>query len=222
VDGRAVFSTVGANVVGAGIAAASDCGAGEGFCQIRLARTITRPASATSVSTFERVRFEAGGDAIRARLARTFLMCLVDGRFYSAPRRSARVPPSIASPTVLIHSPPGETAQMTPDEFRAAGHRIVDWIADYRATVESRPVMAQTKPGEIKAKCIETLRQAGAVVDAKAPSDAGAFKSWLRQISQHVAEAATEGGVLGIGGVPVSEAEKATLTEISSALKLAA
>jgi len=82
--------------------------------------------------------------------------------------------------------------------------------------------LAGSKPGEIKAKCIETLRQAGAVVDAKAPSDAGAFKSWLRQISQHVAEAATEGGVLGIGGVPVSEAEKATLTEISSALKLAA
>ena len=24
---------------------------------------------------------------------------------------------------------------MTPDEFRAAGHQIVDWIADYRATV---------------------------------------------------------------------------------------
>ena len=39
---------------------------------------------------------------------------------------------------------------MTPDEFRAAGHKIVDWIADYRATIESRRVMAQTKPGEIK------------------------------------------------------------------------
>ena len=48
------------------------------------------------------------------------------------------------------------------------------------------------------------------------------FKSWLRQVSQHVAEAAKEGGFLGIGGVAVSEAEKATLTEISSALKLAA
>ncbi len=150
-DGRAVFSTVGANVAGAGIAAASDCGAGADLGDIRLARKIARPASATSVSTFERVRFEGGGDAIRARLARTFLMCLVDGSFYSAPRRSARLA-SIASPTVLIHSPPGETAQMTPDEFRAAGHRIVDWIADYRATVESRPVMAQTKPGEVKAK----------------------------------------------------------------------
>jgi hypothetical protein len=78
------------------------------------------------------------------------------------------------------------------------------------------------EPAEIKAKCIETLRQAGAVVDARAPGDAAAFKGWLRQISQHVAEASKEGGFLGIGGVPVSEAEKATLTEISSALKLAA
>ena len=78
------------------------------------------------------------------------------------------------------------------------------------------------KPTEIKAKCIETLRQAGAVVDAKAPGDAAAFKGWLRQISQHVAEASKEGGFLGIGGVRVSEAEKATLNEISSALKLAA
>jgi hypothetical protein len=78
------------------------------------------------------------------------------------------------------------------------------------------------KPAEIKARCIETLRQAGAVVDARAPSDAAAFKSWLRQISQHVAEATKEGGFLGIGGVLVSEAEKATLTEISSALGLTA
>jgi hypothetical protein len=79
-----------------------------------------------------------------------------------------------------------------------------------------------SKPAEIKAKCIETLRQVGGVVDAKTPGDAAAFKSWLRQISQHVAEASNEGGFLGIGRVPVSEAEKATLREISSAPKLAA
>ena len=35
-----------------------------------------------------------------------------------------------------------------------------------------------SKSAEIKAKCIETLRQAGAVVDAKAPGDAAAFKGW--------------------------------------------
>jgi len=72
----------------------------------------------------------------------------------------------------------------------------------------------QSKPAEIKDACIETLH-------AKAPADAAAYKAWLQQISQHVAEASNEGGFLGIGGVPVSEAEKATLTEISSALKAA-
>ena len=79
-----------------------------------------------------------------------------------------------------------------------------------------------SKPAEIKDKCVEILRQAGAVVDAKAPGDAADFKGWLRQISQHVAEAATEGGFLGFGGVVVSDAERATLTEISGALKLPA
>jgi hypothetical protein len=33
-----------------------------------------------------------------------------------------------------------------------------------------------SKPAEIKAKCIETLRQAGAVVDAKAPGDAAVLQ----------------------------------------------
>ncbi len=41
---------------------------------------------------------------------------------------------------------------MTPEEFRSAGHRLIDWLADYRARVEELPVMAQTAPGEVKAK----------------------------------------------------------------------
>src|SRR5262245_441101 len=79
----------------------------------------------------------------------------------------------------------------------------------------------QSKPAEMKEACIATLRQAAAIVDTKAPSDAAAYKAWLQQISEHVAEASKEGGFLGIGGVKVSDAEKATLTEISSALKAA-
>jgi hypothetical protein len=78
------------------------------------------------------------------------------------------------------------------------------------------------KPAEITAKCIETLGQAGKLVDAKAPDDAAAFKGWLRQISQHVAEAAKEGSLFGTGSTPISDKEKATLQQISSALKLAA
>jgi hypothetical protein len=78
-----------------------------------------------------------------------------------------------------------------------------------------------SKPAQIKNKCIEVLRETAAIVDAKAPGDSAAYKRWLQQISQHVAEAANEGGFLGAGGVPISEAEKATLTEISTALKAA-
>ncbi len=39
---------------------------------------------------------------------------------------------------------------MTPEEFRDAGHRLIDWIADYRASVDQMPVRAQISPGEIK------------------------------------------------------------------------
>jgi aromatic-L-amino-acid decarboxylase len=41
---------------------------------------------------------------------------------------------------------------MTPEEFRAAGHQLIDWIADYRTRVADLPVMAQTAPGEVKAQ----------------------------------------------------------------------
>ncbi len=79
--------------------------------------------------------------------------------------------------------------------------------------------LSGSKPSEIKAQSVELLKQVSALLAAKAPEDAPAFKQWLRQISQHTAEAAAEGGSLfGIGGVQVSDAEKATLTEISSAL----
>jgi aromatic-L-amino-acid/L-tryptophan decarboxylase len=41
---------------------------------------------------------------------------------------------------------------MTPEEFRAVGHRLIDWVADYRARVAELPVMARTAPGEVKAQ----------------------------------------------------------------------
>ena len=40
---------------------------------------------------------------------------------------------------------------MSPEEFRRAGHALIDWIADYRQRVESLPVLSQVKPGEIRA-----------------------------------------------------------------------
>ncbi len=41
---------------------------------------------------------------------------------------------------------------MDSDEFRRWGHRLIDWIADYRDHVEQYPVMAQVKPGDVRAQ----------------------------------------------------------------------
>ena len=69
---------------------------------------------------------------------------------------------------------------------------------------------------------VNTARRAMQAVATNSPSDAAAYGRLLVDVATHVAEASKEGGFLGIGGVPVSEAEKATLAEISNALKLAA
>jgi aromatic-L-amino-acid decarboxylase len=41
---------------------------------------------------------------------------------------------------------------VTPEEFRTAGHQLIDWIADYRSQIEQMPVRAQVKPGDVKNK----------------------------------------------------------------------
>jgi hypothetical protein len=120
------------------------------------------------------------------------------------------------------------SALMAAKSDPAAKPLIKALVADFQ-TAEGRSAardglkekLSGLKPAEITAKCIETLGQAGVLIDAKAPDDAAAFKGWLRQISQHVAEASKEGGLFG-GASPVSDKERATLQEISSALKLAA
>ncbi|WP_431727504.1 pyridoxal-dependent decarboxylase [Verrucosispora sp. TAA-831] len=41
---------------------------------------------------------------------------------------------------------------MTPDEFRQAGYAVVDWIADYWATLDKRPVTSPDPPGTVAAR----------------------------------------------------------------------
>ena len=41
---------------------------------------------------------------------------------------------------------------MSAEEFRRYGHEVVDWIAGYLAHPESRPVLAQVQPGELRSR----------------------------------------------------------------------
>ena len=70
----------------------------------------------------------------------------------------------------------------------------------------------------IKGIALSELKAVSKILDAKAPIDAAAFRMWLQDVARKAAEAGTEGGFLGFGGVAVSDSEKATLSEISSAL----
>jgi hypothetical protein len=77
---------------------------------------------------------------------------------------------------------------------------------------------AGAHPADCVQRSLANLREVSAILDAKAPADAAAFKAWLNSISQKVAEAAGEGSFLGFGGVRVSDAEKATLDDIAKTL----
>ena len=59
------------------------------------------------------------------------------------PERSAAAPP----PPTHRQADPAWANYV--EDFRRAGHEAVDWIADYLANVGDRPVLAQTKPGEL-------------------------------------------------------------------------
>lgn len=40
---------------------------------------------------------------------------------------------------------------MTPEEFREYGHKVIDWIADYRNSLANRPVRSTVEPGQVMA-----------------------------------------------------------------------
>ena len=39
---------------------------------------------------------------------------------------------------------------MSPEDFRRYGHQLIDWLADYHGSLAGRPVMAKSRPGEIR------------------------------------------------------------------------
>lgn len=66
---------------------------------------------------------------------------------------------------------------------------------------------------------LEDARAAAALLASKAtPEQAQQYKQWVMNLTDGVAQAATEGGFLGFGGERLSEPERKLLAELKSAL----
>lgn len=73
--------------------------------------------------------------------------------------------------------------------------------------------------GDVAAASTQQLRNAMAILEAKAtPAEIDDYKRFVMTVAQEAAAAHKEGGFLGIGGKPVSDAENRALDEISSSL----
>ncbi|TEX52305.1 MAG: aspartate aminotransferase family protein [Actinomycetales bacterium mxb001] len=70
---------------------------------------------------------------------------------------------------------------MTPEEFRAAAHELVDWIADYRASVGERPVRSEVTPDWVRA-----------ALDGPPPEDPEDFASVVRDLSDVIVPGVTQ------------------------------
>src|SRR5690606_25155208 len=70
---------------------------------------------------------------------------------------------------------------MTPEEFRAAAHALVDWIADHRLRVADLPVASTVRPGEVAAGLAE-----------RAPEEPEPFEKVLADLERVVVPGVTQ------------------------------
>lgn len=89
---------------------------------------------------------------------------------------------------------------------------LLDAIVAERPPVN--PPEFQTE-ADIPGALMEQLRTAVKLLEAKAdPDDLDAYRRFVIELAERVASAKKEGGVLGIGGKPVSDAERMAIDEI--------
>ncbi len=75
--------------------------------------------------------------------------------------------------------PPPPTHQ-TPEEFRAAGHAAIDWLADFLAGIAGRPITPDVAPGDVRAS-----------LPAHAPEEGEPFEALLDDVDRLITPALT-------------------------------
>jgi aromatic-L-amino-acid decarboxylase len=96
---------------------------------------------------------------------------------------------------------------MTPDEFRARGHQVVEWVASYMERVGELPIAPSVKPGEIRAK-----------LPPHAPEEPEPFEALLRDLDEVVLPGITHWQAPGwFSYFPANASPPSILAELVSA-----
>jgi hypothetical protein len=97
---------------------------------------------------------------------------------------------------------------------------LAELAADLKARqTKLEPPQGLKDPEQCKESALNHVRAVNDLINRKVkPEEADEFKKWLLAVGRRVAEASNEGGIFGIGGERVSEAEKNVLRQIAFAL----
>jgi hypothetical protein len=138
--------------------------------------------------------------------------------------------PIVAGFAITLADPGGpiEIAKESLAAMKAAGAPPSD---DELLVAVSQAAMAQRqsrhnpvkdldlKGSTARQQVVEELTRVNEILSAKAtPEEAASFRAWLIEAAQEAANAAKEGGFLGIGATRVSEGEEAMLSQLREIL----
>jgi hypothetical protein len=100
----------------------------------------------------------------------------------------------------------------------AVAGEVVSRVGDPEAG-EELPVIEPDDPKAMIADVLERARTASILLASKVhEGEAGAYKHWLVEIAEQVVSAAPSGGLLGLGGEIVSDAERRFRDDLAQVL----
>ncbi|MGI1662792.1 hypothetical protein ACRDNQ_11180 [Palleronia sp. KMU-117] len=107
----------------------------------------------------------------------------------------------------------------------AEGDLVAEVARSFEVPAEREAASAAVKalaeglaPADLVTASVARLAAIMRRIEAATPAQADAYRGFLLDLARATAEASREGGVLGIGGVRVSEAEQRTLDDLAAAL----
>lgn len=149
--------------------------------------------------------------------------------------QTIRLAPASAGTLVMASSPSGLTGLLAESSSIALAMRELAqgsssaFVRELLHPAQAAPAPQQSSQPQERYKSIEEaqerllnrVRQAAFLVDSRVnAADALEYKKLIYAVAERASQAATEGGIFGIGGTRVSEAERKALEELRTQLRL--